>query len=139
MTKEKVKEKKESKEDSGSKTLFPEIEVQGCTLRPWTLFKLEKLAPAFERIGLELAKRDIKISKINKNDIQDILPKIVVSVISDVALIISVSIDEEIENVRQFEMDKVIIFILAIVNQNIRYLKNLLGPMSELVHQMTNG
>lgn len=139
MSKEKVKEKKESKEDSGSKTLFPEIEVQGYTLKPWTLFKLEKLAPAFERVGMEMIKRGIKLSDIRKDNAKEVVPKIVFGVMSEIALIISVSIDEDIEKVRQFEIDRVIILVLAITNQNIKYLKNLLGPFSTLMEMITSG
>lgn len=115
-----------------AKKLNEAINVEGYTITPWSLGVVEELAPCFQRITLEMVKNGITFDNAEKE-----FPKIILSVLPEVSQILSVTLKEDIEKVKEFQLDKVVTLILTIATQNIGYLKNCLSPMTEMVRNLT--
>lgn len=115
-----------------AKKLNEAIKVEGYTVKPWSLGIVEELTPCFQRITLEMVKGGITFENAEKE-----FPKIILSVLPEVSQILSITLKEDLEKVKEFQMDKVVTLILTIATQNINYLKNSLSPMTEMIRNLT--
>jgi hypothetical protein len=133
------------KDDAG--ILFPEAEVEGYKLRPWTLAQAVALAPTLgaligiakeSKVGevlfnfmdlLEPGQGDTKdaFAKAQKEMIA-VLPGLIPKFLPHAPRIISVSAGISEEEAGSLELGKATVLLLSIVSQNIEYLKNFFGP-----------
>ena len=112
--------------------LFPEKEVDGYKVRPWSLGMVEELAPCLERITLVLIKEGITLDNAEKEVL-----KITMKALPEVKTVLSITLKEDIEKVKELPMDTVVALLLTIITQNITYLKNSFGPISNLIKDLT--
>ena len=112
--------------------LFPEVEVEGVKVRPWSLGQLIDLAPIFESIAIDLKNRNVKIEHLGADEkINDLI----LSFLPHVAKIISKTIQEDESVVREWPLRKATATILTIITQNIEQIKNSFGLGKSVLQQ----
>jgi hypothetical protein len=136
-----------AKDDAG--ILFPEAEVEGYKLRPWTLAQAVALAPTLgaligiakeSKVGevlfnfmdlLESGQGDAKDAFARaQKEVAAVLPGLIPKFLPHAPRIISVSAGISEEEAGSLELGKATVLLLSIVSQNIEYLKNFFGPES---------
>jgi hypothetical protein len=129
------------------KILFPEVEVEGYTIRPWTLAQAVALAPTLgdlvgiakeSGVGEVLSKfMDLLDSgQMNAKDVfakaqkevAAVLPGLIPKFLPHAPKIISVSAGISEEEAGTLDLGKATVLLLSIVSQNVDYLKNFFGP-----------
>jgi len=113
-------------------TLFPEQVIEGYKVRPWSLGTMEELAPCLERITITLLEKGVTLDNLEKE-----ISKVVFSILPEVSTVLSVTLKEKVEGMKELPLSSVIALLLVIVTQNISYLKNSLSPMQSLIKEMT--
>jgi hypothetical protein len=120
------------------KILFPEVEVEGYTIRPWTLAQAVALAPTLgdlvgiakeSGVGEVLSKfMDLLDSgQMNAKDVFAKAQKEVAAVLPGlIPKFVSAGISEE--EAGTLDLGKATVLLLSIVSQNVDYLKNFFGP-----------
>jgi hypothetical protein len=119
----------------GDKVLFEDREIAGYTVRPWTLGQLVKLAPVFERVAVNFAARGLSLSAIG-TALETSPMNVLTPLLPEIATVLSITLGKPIEEMEGLRADTVISVILVIVKQNVEYLKNSLGPVSDLLRQV---
>jgi len=122
------------KKSTKERVLFPEKKVYGYTIKPWTLGMIEELVPSLERIAIELIKRRITTKNYKEQGLQ-----IIPAVIPELSEIISKTLGIPIKEVKEFQLDEVTVIVLTIAEQNMKYLKNSLSPITKLMTTMMSG
>lgn len=115
---------------SEEEILFPELEVDGFTIRPWTLGKLRKVNPCIERI---LAKLEGKGIKLTLNNVEENLWDLYIAAVDEIITILSISLDVEEKKLEDIPIPQAIRLIFLVYKQNEDSIKN----VSSLL-QMTN-
>jgi hypothetical protein len=132
---------------SDEQTLFPDVEVEGYTIRPWTLAQAVALAPTLGTL-VEIAKesgvggvllgfmdlldpgqggaRDA-FAKAQK-EVIGVLPGLIPKFLPHAPKILSVSLGTSAEEVGKMGLGKATVILLSVVSQNVDYLKNFFGP-----------
>jgi hypothetical protein len=114
------------------KTLIDEVDVCGYKVRPWGIVQIAALAPAFERIVNKMKTRGVKLPDI-LNGIRDKtfvgIDGIIFSVLPEAPEIIAKTLKIDLAEVEKIPQSSVMPIVLTILNQNILYLKNWLGPL----------
>lgn len=113
--------------------LFPEMEIEGYKIKAWSLGKLERIAPHLEKIIQEIRLRKLKLSELLTDP-----TGLLLALIGDVAPIISITLGEKIEVVREFALERSVKIALVIAQQNVGYLKNVLIPLQKMLIAMQN-
>ncbi len=113
--------------------LFPEIEVEGVKVRPWSLGQLIDLAPIFESIAIDLKKRNVKVEHLGTDEK---INELILSFLPYVAKIISVTIKEDEKVVREWSLKKATAIILTIMTQNLEQIKNSFGLGKSVLQTM---
>ena len=113
-------------------TLFPETEVEGYKVKPWSLGTVEELTPVLERITIVLIKKGITLENAKEE-----IPKVTFSILPEVSAILSITLKEDITKVKELPLNSVITLLLTIITQNISYLKNSYSPMKSLIENLT--
>jgi len=106
------------------------IKYENYEIKPWTLEKLEELSPVFEKFFLSLRGNNIKVDSIFTE------PLLYLKLLPYLSKIISITIGEKEEVIKQFTLDKSMTITAIIFKQNIGYLKNLLSPIVEMLKEM---
>ena len=110
---------------------FTGKEIQGTLVKPWTWGKLERLAPSLSTIYVLCKENDIdSFDKFLKNG------KFMSLCMPEITKIISLTTEETEENIKDFPLDKVLVIVLTIFQQNLEYLKNLLSPFQEITKKL---
>ena len=115
---------------SEEEILFPEIEIDGFTIRPWTLGKLRKVNPCLERVMEKLEKKGVKLSLDN---VETNLLDLYFAAVDEILTILSISLDVEEEKLENIPIPQAIRLIFLVYKQNEDSIKN----VSSLL-QMTN-
>jgi hypothetical protein len=116
-----------------AEVVLGEQQVGAYTVRPWTIGKLAKLSPAIERLTAEFGRRGIKgFAEFEKN-----FQQIIFSVLPELPNIFSVTLDIDLEKAEAIAMDESAALAIAIVRQNLLYLKNSLSPALALLAGLT--
>ena len=121
MSEEKAKQ--ESKNKTDVEILFPEIEVDGYKIKPWTLGKLIKINPHLERIFTKLEEKGIKLSI---DTIDTYLRDIYFAAVPEIVSILAISLEKSIEDLEDLAIPTAIKLIYAIYKQNEESVKNVL-------------
>jgi len=118
---------KGAKEPERKKTdeeiLFPEKEIAGLKLRPWTLGDLEDLRPELRGVFAWA-----KESGVTTDNLADKIPEVLDFLLGGFARSIiakTAKVDED--KVRALPLDKATLAMLTIIDQNWAYLKNSYG------------
>lgn len=119
---------------SSSDVLIDEFDVAGYKLHKWTLGDLSRLTPCFQIIGMKLKENGVTLDNF-KDKIVDIIPCIT----DQLPELVAISTRTSVDDARKIDIDTAIILVMGIVKQNLSYLKNLSGPISALVKEMTSG
>lgn len=127
MAKAKTIKKDQIKDDLS--ILFPDIEIDGYTIRPWTFGNISDLAPeiGYLRTAFKNADLDIDIDNIDLN--ADLIAQISELILPVAPQIIAKTTGKLVSEVRELEPDKALIILLKIIEQNINYLKNCFGSV----------
>ena len=120
-----------TKKESNKTSLFSAKKIEGYTVKPWSLAMMEELSPCLERLIVVFKEKGIALDKV-----QDEIPKVIFTILPEVKTILSVTLKEDVEIVKEFDLGKVLALSLVIVSQNMEVLKNSFGPVSSLINQM---
>jgi len=113
----------ESQEKSELEILFPEIEVDGFTIRPWDFGKVASMGPILARIFAEVKKAGITLK-----DIDSRMEEAVMLALPWAPDIVAKTLNLDVEEVRQWkELNKAFKIMLVIFNQNLEHIKNSFG------------
>jgi len=132
-----TRRKKKKAERPEGEILFPEKQVAGYTVKPWTLGQIEELSACFERVAFKCVDKGVSIS-LDKLEAE--LPKIIGSALPEISTVLSVTIDGlSVEDAKKFDLETATLLILTVVHQNMEYLKNSLGPINIMIKQLIAG
>src|SRR3989304_6514278 len=124
-----MKEKEEEKPEI--QVLFPEIEVEGYKVRPWSLGQVVDLTPTFEMLAIEFKRRKISLESLEKieksKSMEGMIGELVFAFLPQVVRLLSISLREEEKIVREFPINKSGSLIVAVVSQNLSNIKNSFG------------
>jgi len=126
-----IKEEEKIEEKSDEEILFPDIEIDGFTIRPWTLGKLRQVNPCMERVLEKLEKKGVKLTLDN---LEDNLLDLYFAAVDEIITILSISLDVEEKKLESVPIPQAIRLIFLIYKQNEDSIKN----VSSLL-QMTTG
>lgn len=132
-------------------TLFPEREIYGYVLKPWTLGKIAKLSPHLgalkenvkgKNIDFDNLFSDVK-SKItkgkkaedNQNAVLEALFDLGIAVSPNLAAIIAITTGMSIQEAEDLSIDKAIHFTIMIIEQNLSFLKNCFGSVMKILEE----
>jgi hypothetical protein len=104
--------------------LFPELEVDGFTIRPWTLGKLRKINPHIENVFTHLKEREIKLTTDN---IDNHLMDLYFAAIPEIMTILAISLDVEESTLEDTPIPQAIRLIYLVYKQNEESIKNVLS------------
>jgi hypothetical protein len=132
---------------SDEQILFPNAEVEGYTVRPWTLAQAVALAPTLGAL-VDVAKESgvgevlwkfmdfldstqegakDAFAKAQK-EVMGVLPGLIPKFLPHAPKILSVSLGASEEEVARMDLGKATVLLLSVVSQNTDYLKNFFGP-----------
>jgi len=132
---------------SDEQILFPDVEVEGYTIRPWTLAQAVALASTLGAL-VEIAKESgvgevlwkfMDLLDTGQGDAKDafakaqkevlgVLPGLVPKFLPHAPKILTVSLGASEEEVGKMNLGKTTVLLLSVVSQNVDYLKNFFGP-----------
>jgi hypothetical protein len=132
---------------SDEQILFPDVEVEGYTIRPWTLAQAVALAPTLGAL-VDIAKASgVGEALLGFMDLLDpaqggakdafakaqkevigVLPGLIPKLLPHAPKILSVSLGTSAEETGKMDLGKATVLLLSIVSQNVDYLKNYYGP-----------
>ena len=115
--------KKKKKEVPEEAILFPEIEVDGIKVKPWSLGQLADLAPTLDGVFATLEKLDVNLDNLTFSS----LMKLQFSITPYLPKILSVTLSISEEEVREFDIGKTTRILGAIWTQNQENLGNALS------------
>jgi hypothetical protein len=127
--------------------LFPDVEVEGYTIRPWTLAQAVALAPTLGAL-VEIAKAsgvgEVLLGFMDlldpgqggakddfakaQKEVLSVLPGLIPKFLPHAPKILSVSLTVSEEEVGKMGLGKATVLLLSVVSQNVDYLKNFFGP-----------
>ena len=134
MNSKNTKAQKKQKESSKIGMLITEESVAGLTLYPWTLATLIQISPILLRISTVITKSKLKIdlSTVDKS-----LPFLITAVLPELPEIFAVTLRKDVNEMKELSADVAIVLALRIVQQNLGYLKNSLGPAIKILQATT--
>jgi len=102
-------------------------------VKPWTWGKVEQLAPSLSRLYSKCKSNNVTIT-----DIQSVLsrPEFLIEIMPEITEIISITVNETQEVVKEKGLDEILIVVLKIFEQNIGYLKNLSSPIQTILEKL---
>lgn len=126
--------------------LYPEVELYGYKVKPWGLKQLAELSPYLYSLKEEIKKKGVDIFKIfgleetkgkNQKDDTNMMIEGLFDLSTSIApyaiKIICVSSGMPQTEAEGLPIDKAMVFLLTIVEQNINFLKNSLGLVTEKI------
>jgi len=121
-------DKKENKK-SDEEILFPEVKIGGYVVKPWSFGILFSISELLEQV----------LDKIEEKNLMDVFDTEFMSYISmarlftvagsQVLKIISITLDEDEEEIKKLDMKDGIKIATTIYQQNLEILKNAVGPL----------
>ena len=127
--------------------LFPDVEVEGYTIRPWTLAQAVALAPTLgDLLGIakesgvgEVLSHFMDLIEPGQGETKDafakaqkeviaVLPGLIPKFLPHAPKIIAVSAGISEKAAGELNLGKATVLLLSIVSQNVDHLKNFFGP-----------
>lgn len=112
-------------------TLFPEIEVQGYTIKPWTLGDLADMAMSIGQIIMSMRNYGITLEDIEKS-----IPELITIIFPYAPDIIAKTLKIDMGEARGLDPVKATEILLTILTQNIEHIKNSFGLVGFLRDQI---
>ncbi|NIU83301.1 MAG: hypothetical protein GWN64_07425 [Candidatus Thorarchaeota archaeon] len=116
----KTKKKKEVPEEA---ILFPEIEVEGVKVKPWSLGTLAEVSPDIDAVVEACINKGIDLDTLEMSDIM----RVYLIIAPHAASVISKTTGIPIAEVEEFHPNKAVRFLQTIIMQNSDILKNALA------------
>ncbi len=102
--------------------LFPEVEVEGVKVRPWSLGQVVDLAPVLAAIAKGMKEQGITLENIEAR-----IDDLVLLLIPHAAKIICVSTRLKEEEIREWPINRAALVVMAIIERNVEHIKNSFG------------
>jgi len=122
------------KEKTETEVLFPEVDVEGYRIRPWSFGQFAKLMPVFRSIMIDVKKAGLILGDIEGKTEQDVekdavemVPEIMELAAPYAPVIIAITLGVSENEVESWDMVKGTTILLTIITQNVDYLKNSSG------------
>ena len=116
------------------KTMIDEQRVGEYKIKPWSLAQIQQLLPVL-RVAIGTVKEhDVKLETI---DTPEGMLDAVALLMPFIPSIISISIGITEEEASEMQGDLATVTMLIIIKQNIAYLKNLSGPLIQMMKELT--
>jgi len=116
-----VKEKVAQEEKTEDYILFPELDIEGYSIKPWTLGKLRRINPHLEGIFKSLEEKDIQLTM---DTIGDHLKDIYFAAIPQIIAILAISLEKTQDDLEEVTIPQAIKLIYAVFKQNEESIKN---------------
>jgi hypothetical protein len=113
--------------------MLEEKKIGEHVVRPWTLGQIIKLTPVFADVVGLCIKAGITLEKAMEIET---MPKLLMVILPTIPGIIALTLDITAEEAEGLRGDDATLIITTILTQNLRYLKNLYGPVMELVKSL---
>jgi hypothetical protein len=116
-----VKSKVKKEEKTEDYILFPDLEIDGYIIRPWTLGKLRKINPHLENIFKSLEEKQVILSIDN---IGSHLKEIYFAAVPEIVSILAISLDVQEDDLEDVTIPQAIKLIYSVFKQNEDSIKN---------------
>jgi hypothetical protein len=107
--------------------------VAGILVKPWTLTKCAALSPVFERIAVDLRKRNLAFKDFFAEGKVINIEQLYFTIMPFMPEILKITLDTDVDKINQ---TAIIQFIVTMVRQNIEYLKNLFALITTMAQQV---
>ena len=107
--------------------------VAGILVKPWTLTKCAALSPLFERIAVDLRKRNLAFKDFFAEGKVINIEQLYFAIMPFMPEILKITLDTDVDKINQ---TAIIQFIVVMVRQNIEYLKNLFALITTMAQQV---
>lgn len=131
-------------EKTDQEVLFPEVEVGGVKVRPWTLKQFFGLLPVFMRMAEVLKEKGVELDQFEglKDDSEGVQKLFAVlsnlsDAVPEINEVIARTIERTVEEVEKMEFDRSISIALVIIIQNAERIKNFSGLARSAVESLT--
>jgi len=109
-------------EKSETEVLFPEQEIDGITVRPWTFGQIAKLSPIFRLIASDLRESEIPVDQLESR-----MSEVILIAGKYAPSIVAATINLPITEVEQWPPEKGVKLLFTIISQNLEHVKNSFG------------
>lgn len=136
MGEAKKHEKKKSK-TTDIDDLFSSEEVEGYTIKSFSLGDIVELTPWFQKVAFKFSGREEKVefSDLSTDKILGLLSCL--EILPEIPEFLSIVLKEDIKAVESFDLDKAQKIILSIAVKNLDYLKNSFALVRGLIGMLT--
>jgi hypothetical protein len=124
----------EEAKKSESEILFPEIEVEGIKIKPWSFGQLADVSPALRRMSAEAGLAGVTIENIESRPMD-----IGLIMMAEAPEVVARTIGMPLVDVRAWPIEKSVPVFMAIVMQNLERIKNFFGPAMSILSKMKKG
>lgn len=116
--------------------LFPEVDVAGIIIKPWSFGKLFDISLLLDRV-IEKAQAKGLVDKLETDSFSQVdVARLFTLASSELLEIISITVNEPIEKIKDLSIEDGIKIILVIFSQNKEKIKNALSPLlSQEIHE----
>jgi len=118
--------KKEEKKVE-EQVLFPEVVVEGITIKPWSFGMLFKVAPLVDSIIDKIERKGINLDTDSLTLSWPVITKIFVCAADEILKVIAMTIGKPEEEISELGMDSGVKIALTIFKQNSQTIKNAFG------------
>jgi hypothetical protein len=121
--------KKKTNEKPEEAILFPEADVSGIRVKPWSFGKLFDISVALDRVIEKAEERGI-IEKLEDGTFNHVvMARLFTLAGPEVLEIISITVDKTIEEIKELSMEDGVKLAFTIFMQNKEKIKNALSPL----------
>jgi hypothetical protein len=120
-------------EPGNAEVLLDGETVAGVLVKPWTLTKCAALSPVFEKIANDLKKRHLSFKDFFAEGKVINIEQLYFIIMPFMPEVLKITLDTDVDKLDQ---STVLQFIVAIVRQNIEYLKNLFALIATMAQQL---
>jgi hypothetical protein len=110
-----------TKNKTEDEILFPELEIDGYIIKPWTLGKLRKVNPHIEKVLETLKNKKVQLSTEN---IESHIMDVYFAAIPEMISILAISLDKEEEDLEDIPIPQAIKLVYLVYRQNEDSIKN---------------
>ncbi|MCJ7663034.1 MAG: hypothetical protein MUO24_02200 [Desulfobacterales bacterium] len=133
-----------TQEKTDEQILFPEVEVGGIKVRPWTLKQFFGLLPIFMRMAEVLKEKGVALDQFEglKDDEEGVQKLFAIlsnlsDAVPEINEVIARTVELPIKEVEAMEFDRSISIALMIIIQNVERIKNFSGLTRSAVGALT--
>jgi hypothetical protein len=121
----------DEKPKSDEEILFPEVEIQGIKLKPWSFGQLSRVSPALRKGAKALIDGGMTM-----DNLKDHVSDVAFVLLEQGPEIISHTTGIALAEIQEWDPVKAIPVLIVIVSQNLEKIKNFFGPSLALLNQI---